>query len=91
MDREKLFELINLALDIQEKGRGEDGFPFVMVSLSNYGEGIRIEIMDCGFRRGAPYDGCYVFSLLGEMSKRKYNVCLEHLKELKGMAEGFFQ
>lgn len=91
MEREKLFKLINLALDIQEMGTGKDGFPFVLVSASNYGERIRIEVMDNGFRSGAPYDGCYVFSPLSEMSERVYNTCLQHLEEMKGKAEGFFK
>jgi hypothetical protein len=91
MDREKLFKLINLALDIQERGKGVNGFPFVLVSSGNYGEDIRIEVMDEGFRGGAPYDGCYIFKHLGETSERVYNTCLEHLEEMKAKAEGFFQ
>ncbi len=91
MERDKLFKLINLALDIQEMGSGKEGFPYVLVSASNYGEGIRIEMMDDGFRSGAPYDGCYVFSLIGGASNRVYNACLQHLEELKVKAEGFFK
>lgn len=90
MDRKKIFELMNLALDIQEMGTGENGFPYVLFSTSNYYQnGIRIEVMDNGFRSGAPYDGCYVFKNVGEISERVYNACLEHLKELKQRAEGF--
>ena len=91
MDREKLFKLINLALDIQERGKGVDGFPFVLVSSSNYGEGVRIEVMDDKYRSGAPYDGCYTFNHLRKTSDRVYKTCLEHLEEMKEKAEGFFQ
>ena len=89
MKKDELFKLLNVALDIQEMGEGVNGFPFVLVSFSNYGEEIRIEIMDEGFRGNAPYDGCYVFKHSVKPSKRVYNTCLEHLKEMKEKAESF--
>ena len=94
MDRKKIFELMNLVQDIQEMGTGKDGFPYVLFSMSNNYEDrgrILVEIMDNGYRFGAPYDGCYVFKNVGEISERVYNACLEHLQELKQRAEGFLK
>lgn len=49
MGRKAIHELLNIALDIIEKGQGENGYPYVYMSVSNYGTELRIEIMDDGF------------------------------------------
>lgn len=93
MDREKLFKLTGMVRDIQEMGEGKDGFPFVDINMSNdpYIGGIRVEIMDHGYKAGSPYDGCYVFKNIGGVSERVYRNCIKHLEEIKEIAEGFFK
>lgn len=86
MGRKAIHELLNIALDIIEKCQGENGYPYVYMSASNYGTELRIEIMDDGFRQGHPYDGIYEFDIRGEISERRYNACKEHLNELREKA-----
>ena len=88
MGRKAIHELLNIALDIIEKGQGENGYPYVYMSVSNYGTELRIEIMDDGFISGHPYDGIYEFDIRGEISERRYNACKEHLNELREKVKG---
>lgn len=88
MGRKAIHELLNIALDIIEKGKGENGYPYVDMSVSNYGTELIIEIMDDGFRPGHPYDGIYEFDIRGEISERRYNACKEHLNELREKVKG---
>ena len=88
MGRKEIHELLDIALDIIEKGRGENGYPYVYMSVSNYGTELRIEIMDDGFRPGHTYDGIYEFDIRGEISERRYNACKEHLNELREKVKG---
>ena len=37
MDRKKIHELLDLILEIQERGKGKDGYPYVNIEFSNYG------------------------------------------------------
>lgn len=37
MDRKKIHELLDLILEIQERGEGKDGYPYVSIEFSNYG------------------------------------------------------
>lgn len=90
MEREKFHQLLDLVLDISEKGKGIDGFPFVYFSVSNYPDLTEVYTMDAGFLKGAPFDGKYDFEITGSESQRKYNTCMNHLEELKEKAEGFF-
>lgn len=93
MEREKLLKLFNLVRDIQESGVGENNFPFISMNSSNDPciGGFRIEIYDNGYKADGPYDGCYVFKNVGDISERVYNTCLQHLEEIKEKAESFFQ
>lgn len=91
MEREKIHKLVDEVLDIAEKGKGENGFPYVDMQLSNYGKSVEILIKDSGFQAGAPYDGIYNFDIIGEASQRVYDTCIKHLEELKERAEGFFK
>ena len=40
MDRKKIHELLDLILEIQERGEGKDGYPYVNIEFSNYGSRI---------------------------------------------------
>lgn len=91
MEREKIYKLVDKVLDIAEKGKGENGFPYIDMQLSNYGKNVEILVKDSGFQADTPYDGIYDFDIIGEISLRKYNTCLGHLEELKERAEGFFK
>ncbi|MDE6492607.1 MAG: hypothetical protein K2L37_05625 [Lactobacillus sp.] len=91
LKRKKLFELINLALDIQERRKGVDGYPYVSVEISNYGHNIQIMVSDDGFQANAPFDGWYEFDFEEEISQSRYDTCIKHLEELKAKAEGICQ
>nr|WP_305182092.1 hypothetical protein [uncultured Schaedlerella sp.] len=92
MDREKLFKLINLALDIQERGKGIDGFPCIFVNSDGVDGKVEIVAYNNGICDGLdPSDGRYTFNLIGDTSQKIYDTCLRHLEELKVKAENFFQ
>ena len=40
MDREKIHKLLDLILEIQERGEGRNGYPYVNIEFSNYGSRI---------------------------------------------------
>ena len=89
MKRKEILEIINMALDVIEKGRSshKEGIPLVAVDISNYGTEFEVRIMDDGFRAGAPYDGIYSFDLDGPVSDRVLRTCKSHLAELSQKAE----
>lgn len=89
MEREEILQLVNAALDIIEKGKGENGFPYVAVELSNYSADVEIRIIDGGFKPGHPYDGVYEFNINKNNSARVIRTCKEHLKELSERVKGF--
>lgn len=37
MNRKKIHELLDLILEIQERGEGKDGYPYVSIEFLNYG------------------------------------------------------
>lgn len=37
MDRKKIHELLDVVLEIQERGEGRNGYPYVNIEFSNYG------------------------------------------------------
>lgn len=91
MEREKIHKILDSVLDIVEKGKGENEFPFVKFTVSNFPAYIDLSMMDSGFKKGRPFDGMYDFGIIGSESKRKYETCLRHLEELKTKVEGFSQ
>lgn len=88
MERKEIIEIVNLALDIQLKGEGVDGFPYVYVNISNYGSYFSIMVQDGGFQKNN-YDGNYIFGLHGENSKCDLEQCREHLLKLKERVSEF--
>ena len=52
MDRSKIHELLDLILDIQDRGEGENGFPYIKIDFSNYGDRISLYAMNDGFSVG---------------------------------------
>lgn len=42
VSREKIHKLLDLVLDIHERGYGERGFPFIAIEFSNYGHPINL-------------------------------------------------
>ena len=40
MDRKKIHELLDVVLEIQERGEGRNGYPYVNIEFSNYGSRI---------------------------------------------------
>lgn len=40
VSREKIHKLLDLVLDIHERGYGERGFPFIAIEFSNFGHAI---------------------------------------------------
>lgn len=56
MDRKKIHELLDLILEIQERGKGKDGYPYVNIEFSNYGGGILLCAQENGFVANRDYD-----------------------------------
>ena len=56
MDRKKMHELLDLILEIQERGEGKDGYPFVNIEFSNYGSRILLCAQENGFVANGDYD-----------------------------------
>lgn len=56
MDRKKIHELLDLILEIQERGKGKDGCPYVNIEFSNYGSKILLCAQENGFATNEGYD-----------------------------------
>ena len=56
MDREKIHKLLGLVLEIQERGEGKNGYPYVSVEFSNYGSRIFLTAQENGFVADGDYD-----------------------------------
>ena len=56
MDRKKIHELLDLILEIQERGEGKDGYPYVNIEFSNYGNRIFLSARENGFVADGDYD-----------------------------------
>lgn len=56
MDRKKIHKLLDLVLDIQEGGIGENGYPYISVEFSNYGSRIFLCAQENGFVADRDYD-----------------------------------
>ena len=52
MDRKKIHELLDLVLDIQDRGKGKNGFPYIEIDFSNFGDRISLYAMKNGFAVG---------------------------------------
>lgn len=52
MDRKKIHELLDLVLDIQDRGKGRNGFPYIDIDFSNFGDRISLYAMKNGFSEG---------------------------------------
>lgn len=61
MDRKKIHELLDLILEIQERGEGKDGYPYVNIEFSNYGSRIFLSAQENGFVANGDY---HLFSFL---------------------------
>ena len=56
MDRKKIHELLDLILEIQERGEGKDGYPYVNIEFLNYGGRILLSAQENGFAANEDYD-----------------------------------
>lgn len=56
MDRKKIHELLDLVLEIQERGEGRNGYPYVNIGFSNYGNRILLCAQENGFVFDEDYD-----------------------------------
>lgn len=56
MDRKKIHKLLDLILEIQERGEGKDGYPYVNIGFSNYGSRILLSAQENGFVFDEDYD-----------------------------------
>lgn len=56
MDRKKIHELLDLILEIQERGEGKNGYPYVNIEFSNYGSRILLIAQENGFTANGDYD-----------------------------------
>lgn len=56
MDREKIHKLLDLIHEIQERGEGKNGYPYVNIEFSNYGSRILLIAQENGFTANGDYD-----------------------------------
>ena len=56
MDKKKIHELLDLVLEIQERGEGKNGYPYVSIEFSNYGSRILLTAQENGFTANGDYD-----------------------------------
>ena len=56
MNRKKIHELLDLILEIQERGEGRNGYPYVNIGFSNYGSRILLCAQENGFVFDEDYD-----------------------------------
>ena len=56
MDRKKIHELLDVVLEIQERGEGRNGYPYVNIEFSNYGSRILLCAQENGFVANGDYD-----------------------------------
>lgn len=56
MDRKKIHELLDLILEIQERGKGKEGYPYVSIAFSNYGSRIHLWAQENGFVADGDFD-----------------------------------
>lgn len=56
MDRKKIHELLDLILEIQERGEGKNGYPYVSIEFSNYGGRVLLCAQENGFVADGDYD-----------------------------------
>lgn len=78
---DKIMELFGIVLKIQSEGVGQEGYPYINFTSSNYGSFVEIQIKDNGFGCSSGYDGVYIFDK-NYFSERTYQNCKEHLEEL---------
>lgn len=88
VDKKAVLEIVGLAYEVQRRGAGADGFPFVNAQTSNYGHGLSVYIMDNGFDQKQKYDGNYYFDFVEENSPREIQNCKAHLQELLERVKG---
>ncbi|MGC4018365.1 MAG: hypothetical protein QM793_03480 [Muricomes sp.] len=77
-DKKAIHKIFNLCVEIQSKGEGEEGFPFIHFLTSNYGTPATVWIMENGFEKDKKFDSVYYLS--GE--PQVYLECERHLKRL---------
>ncbi len=56
MDRKKIHELLDVVLEIQERGEGRNGYPYVNIEFSNYGRRILLIAQENGFVADEDFD-----------------------------------
>ena len=56
MDRKKIHELLDLILEIQERGEGKNGYPYVSIEFSNSGGRVLLCAQENGFVADGDYD-----------------------------------
>lgn len=82
--KEKIHEILDLCLEIQMRGYGEKGFPFVCLQVSNYGYYIHLYAMDKGFSPVKKYD--LDEELDSNFTQEEYDHVIEYLKNLLQIA-----
>ncbi|MGC4020395.1 MAG: hypothetical protein QM793_15025 [Muricomes sp.] len=78
-DKKAIHKIFNLCMEIQSKGKGEEGFPYIHLETSNYGHPAIVWIAENGFEEGKGYD-LVVHCLSKE--PQDYLECERHLKRL---------
>lgn len=82
--KEKIHEILDLCLEIQMRGEGGNGFPYVCLDVSNYGSAVCIYCMEKGFQKNAKYDLYKILSF--NSAQEEYDHVIEYLKNLLQIA-----
>lgn len=81
VNREKIHKILTLVLEITERGKGVDGYPYVHVDISNIGYPVRLYAMKNGFSER----GCYDISMMID-NDFKADQAIKELEELLKIA-----
>lgn len=82
--KEKIHEILDLCLEIQMRGKGKNGFPFVVFETANYGYDLWVYAMERGFCEGAKHDFDEIIHF--DSPEEKYDYVMAYLKKLLQIA-----
>ena len=81
ISREKIHKILTLVLEISERGKGVNGYPYVHVGISNIGYPMQLYTMTNGFSER----GCYDIDMLID-NDSKADLAIKELEELLKIA-----
>lgn len=81
ISREKIHKILTLVLEISERGKGVNGYPYVSAGIDNYNRKIYL----CAMKNGLSKRGCYDISMMID-NDSKADQAIKELEELLKIA-----